>query len=201
MNPRNAEIDSMLTERLPLIYQAARSVCAWREDELVWEIVPLWYSRYLKNPAKWWDVLANDNPADFVADMKQLGKRVLQHWIARERDESLTDDTLCNPVEWGDCNVKLCYENGIGERASGAYVADDDDLCRLFDMVARHNMTDEHGTGLGRVESADLMDAYRAAKPKVQQAIRKLASGYGASELTDRRKTFMAVAGVLQSAL
>ena len=200
MNPRNAEIDSMLTERLPLIYQAARSVCAWREDELVWEIVPLWYSRYLKNPAKWWDVLTNDNPGDFVADMKQLGKRVLQHWQARERDESLTDDLLCTPVEWGDCNLKLCYENGIGERVDGTYVADDEDLWRLFQAVARHNMTDEDGAGLGRVEAADLMGAFRSARPAVAHAIRLMASGYGAKGMTNRR-AYQQVANVLMSAL
>ena len=201
MNRPNSEIDNLLNSRLHLIEQAARSLCAARWDELTWEIIPLWYRRYLANPQKYWDMLANPNDYEVVADMKFIGLRVLDWWKRCERDESLELVTDCQTIEWGKSDKKTRYLDGIGDYAGGDYLATDDDLKRLFDMVARKSMVDEDGNGLGRVEAADLMGAYRAAKPKVQQAIRKLASGYGASELTDRRKTFMAVAGVLQSAL
>ena len=196
----NAEIDILLSARLHLIEQAARSLCSHRADELTWEIIPLWYRRYLQNPKKYWDMLNNPNDYEVVADMKFIGLRVLDWWKRCERDESLELVTDYETIEWGKSDKKTRYLDGIGDYAGGDYLATDDDLCRLFDMVARKSMVDENGTGLGRVEAADLMGAFRSARPAVAHAIRLMASGYGVGSMTNRR-AYQQVANVLMSAL
>ncbi len=197
----NAEIDILLSARLHLIEQAARSLCAARWDELTWEIIPLWYRRYLVNPEKYWDMLANPNDYEVVADMKFIGLRVLDWWKRCERDESLELVTDCQMIEWGKSDKKTRYLDGIGDYAGGDYLPTNEELQRLFESVARHNMTDEHGKGLGRVDAFDLMTAFLNATPNEQRDIKWIATGRNVSDLPNRSKSFMAVAGVLQSAL
>ena len=115
----NAEIDILLSARLHLIEQAARSLCAARWDELTWEIIPLWYRRYLVNPEKYWDMLANPNDYEVVADMRWIGLRVIDWWKRCERDESLELVTDCQTIEWGKSDTKQRYLDGIGDYANG----------------------------------------------------------------------------------
>lgn len=204
MTRTNADIDNLLNSRLHLIEQAARSLCSHRADELTWEIIPLWYRRYLANPQKYWDMLNNPRENEVVADMKQFGKRVLEWWQRAERDESLealSDFQTLNPIEWGECNVKQRYLDGIGDYANGDYLPTNEELQRLFESVARHNMTDEHGKGLGRVDAFDLMTAFLNATPNEQRDIKWISTGRNVSDLPNRSKSFMAVAGVLRTAL
>lgn len=178
MNRTNAEIDALVIAQMPLIYNVARSVAAHLADDLANDIVVLWYARYRKNPAKWWGKLADEDSNHVAADVRQLAYRVLEHWARYDRELELDSDTAYTPVEWGNSDEKLRYENGIGEYMEGAYVATDADVQRLFEHVARHNMVDADSNGLGRVEAADLMSLFINAAPKTRHTIRLIASGY-----------------------
>lgn len=206
----NAEIDDLYFRISPLLLQAARTVLPadlagdYTPGDLHDSIFTLWYFRYRQNPLHWWERF-NGPDNHIVTVAKDLGREVVREWrraIQQESVDGLSEaqECLLQAIEWGASNGECRYNGGVGNLSPGTHTATDEEVQRLFEHVARHNMTDENGTGLGRVESADLMSAYSAAKPAVAHAIRLLASGYGVGEMTNRR-AYQQVASVLQVAL
>jgi hypothetical protein len=170
----NEEIDALLNARMPLIRQAAASVCRHRQDELTHEIVFLWWSRYVKRPDKYWSVLADPCPAHVVRSCRQIALRVLEDWQRAEVAGELDEESGC-AVEWGSADTDALYAGGVGAREVGGHVASDDEVREMFAAVERR--------AAGRVEGIDLWTAYRRAEAVAQEAIRYLASGYSRSEI------------------
>jgi len=199
----NAEIDDLYFRITPLLLQAARSLCSHRADELHSEIWLLWYLRYRRNPLYWWGRF-NASPGFVVTAAKDLGREVVRHWDQAERKaqslDAVENPDHCLPIEWGLSNDELRYCDGIGDYLPGTHIATDEEVQVLFAHVARHNMTNEKGEGLGRIEALDLMQAFRKAKPSVAHAIRLIASGFGAKAVSNSH-AYKQIATVLQAVL
>jgi hypothetical protein len=179
----NHEIDALIETRLPLIRRAAGRVCRHREDELTHEIVYLWWSRYVKNPSKWWGILADPCPAHVVANCRQMALRVLEGWQRDEREFEAV---------WGRADTDALYAGGVGAREVGGHIASEGELRGLFEAVERY--------AAGEVEALDLWTAYRRAEQVAQEAIRYLASGYSREEIGSK-SAYNAAKKCLQGAL
>lgn len=186
----NAEIDELLSQRMPLIRQAARATCPHRQDELSHEIVLLWWERHLKNPAKWWEVLSDPSPAHVVRSCRQMALRVVEKWQRQEVAGELVEEAICAEVEWGRADSGECYAGTVGKRHEGNHIASDEEVKAVFALLQRHSAL---------VEALDLWNAYARASYPAKQAIRLLASGYSRAEIG--KADYMQAKKYLRSAL
>jgi hypothetical protein len=167
-----SELSDLIESYLQVFHAAARYTCAVRAEELRDEIAHAWLMAYIKRPERALRVFEQPD-CNVLVWAKWRAAEIVRHWL-RDEEESL--EAILDSVEHAvlvEPEWPSAPQTQRGPRERGDYLADRDDLHRLFTNVARRS----------DLETPDLMDAFQCASPADQTAIARLASGYSKSEM------------------